>query len=113
MQAFDGMITNPPYKSGLAEKFARHSFANYDFTALFCRLTFTEGMKRHKFWTEFPPTKVIIMSARVNCDESYFDPPEKQIGGMVAYAWYVWDSQSKVKNEIVWADARQYLHELI
>ena len=37
----DGIITNPPFKNSLPERFVKRSYELYDFTALLCRNTFT------------------------------------------------------------------------
>ena len=108
----DGVVTNPPYKNRLADKFLTKSLEDYDFTAFFCRLTFLEGDRRGKLFRENPPTQTMILSRRINCDEKYFDDPKTQIGGMVPYAWYIWDKRAATNSHISWVDPMQYVEEL-
>ena len=63
---------------------------------MFLRLTFLEGKKRKKLFTNNPPSDIIILSDRVRFSEDHIEPIEKedQIGGMIAYAWFIWDKRS-------------------
>ena len=70
-EGFDGLVTNPPYFKDLPRKIAEKSISEYDFTALFVRLTFLGGMKRHKIFTENPPSDILIMSDRVKFKEVF------------------------------------------
>lgn len=88
-----GLVTNPPYHKDLPRKIAEKGVEEYDFTALFVRLTFLEGKKRKKLFTENPPSDIIFLSDRIKFDTGIIEPVEKQdqIGGMIAYMWIVWD----------------------
>lgn len=83
------VITNPPYKHGLAEAFVRKAIKESEFVAMFLRLTFMEGKGRYQLFNDYPPN-VNVFSSRMNCDEDQFDTIKGQSGGMVAYAWFVW-----------------------
>lgn len=96
----NAVITNPPYKNGLAQKFVEKAISETDFCAFFVRLTFMESMIRYKLFTDNPPS-VLVFSARINCDETKFGSLIGQIGGMVAYAWFVWGKDIP-KNSIHW-----------
>jgi hypothetical protein len=100
------VITNPPYKNGLAEAFARKSIAESTFTALFCRLTFMESAKRLDLFRDNAPY-VLVFSHRINCDETKFGSLRGEIGGMVAYAWFVW-GEGIEKNRIDWINPKEY-----
>lgn len=96
-----GLVTNPPYHKDLPRKIAEKGVAEYEFTALFVRLTFLEGKKRKKLFTENPPSDIIFLSDRVKFGTGLLEPVEKQdqIGGMIAYMWIVWDKRSWNKPE--------------
>lgn len=96
-----GLVTNPPYHKDLPRKIAEKGVAEYDLTALFVRLTFLEGKKRKKLFTENPPSDIIFLSDRIKFDTGLIEPVEKQdqLGGMIAYMWIVWDKRSWKKPE--------------
>lgn len=84
------IITNPPYKNDLAEKFAKTAVLRAPYVAMLCRLTWAESKRRYTFFRDNPPSKILFFSQRFSCDEQYFSD-EKSEGVMVAYAWWVWD----------------------
>ena len=92
---FDGVVTNPPYHKDLPRKLAEKWIQEYDYVAMFLRLTFFEGKKRNKLFTNYPPSDIIFLSDRVRFDSNMIEPVEKkdQIGGMIAYAWFIWDKK--------------------
>jgi tRNA G10 N-methylase Trm11 len=92
---FDGVVTNPPYHKDLPRKMAEKWIGEYDYVAMFLRLTFLEGKKRKKLFTNHPPSDIIFLSDRVQFKKDSIEPIEKkhQIGGMIAYAWFVWDKR--------------------
>jgi hypothetical protein len=96
----EAIVTNPPYKSNMAEKFVRHSLETlgYDFVAMFVRLTFLESARRHVFFKEHPPSQVLVFSERIQCDDGYFNR-KHGIGGMIAYCWMVWDRRGLRPSE--------------
>jgi len=98
---YDGLVTNPPYFKDLPRKIAEKGVAEYDYTALFVRLTFLEGIKRKKLFTTNPPTSIIFLSDRVRFRpnlEGEAIEKEDQIGGMIAYMWIIWDKKAKYDN---------------
>lgn len=105
------IITNPPYKNGLAQKFIEKSIQESDFSAFFLRLTFMESLSRHKLFTKHPPS-VLVFSRRMNCQEEKFGTFDGQIGGMVAYAWYVW-GKDVPSGTIQWIDPKEIVDEQI
>lgn len=97
---FDGMVTNPPYFKNLPHLIAEKGISEYDYTALFVRLTFLEGQKRKKLFTNHPPSDIIFLSDRVNFKANMITEPVEavdQIGGMIAYAWIVWNKKADHK----------------
>lgn len=110
----DGVITNPPFKSNLPEKFIRRMLEvhKYPFVAVFCRLTFMESSSRYELFTDHPPARIYVLSGRVNCNEKYFDQ-NNGLGGMVAYAWFVWDDTFKTTKGITkWVRPSDYIKDL-
>ena len=99
-----GVITNPPYHKDLprvlTEKWLNDE---YRFIAMFVRLTFLEGKKRKKLFTKYPPSDIIFLSDRVNFGPVGLLPTEPiekkdQIGGMIAYAWVVFEKNTSYDN---------------
>lgn len=98
-----GVVTNPPYFKDLPYKLANKFVREYDFTAFFVRLTYLEGKKRNKLFTEYAPSDIIYLSDRINfgpCEELNGEPIriQDQIGGMIAYMWIVWNKKSIHEN---------------
>jgi len=99
----ENIITNPPFK--LVEEFIKHAVqcANRK-VAILGRLGLLEGQARRKLWDEHPMARVWVFSRRVACvkpgDAEYGSKGGK--GGMIAYAWYVWDQGHNGKPEIGW-----------
>jgi hypothetical protein len=92
ISGYDGLITNPPYKSDFPRKLVEKSIQDYSYTAMLLRITFLEGVKRRKLFEQHPPTQIIIFSDRVRFDSNELEPIEKseQIGGMICYMWIIW-----------------------
>ena len=56
---------------------------------MFLRILFLEGKKRRTLFEKSPPKKIYVSSSRIVCAKNgEFD---KQIGGVQAYAWFVWE----------------------
>lgn len=100
------LVTNPPYHKDLPRKILEKGLAEYDYVALFLRLTFLEGIKRKKIFEANKPTSIIFISDRIaflpNLDNEPFERHE-QIGGMIAYAWFIWDKKATHNNtKLTW-----------
>lgn len=95
---YTALVTNPPYHKDLPRKIAEKGVKEYDVTALFVRLTFLEGKKRKKLFTDNPPSDIIFLSDRIRFDTGFIEPINKshQLGGMIAYMWIVWDKRKRV-----------------
>ena len=96
---YEGVVTNPPYHKDLPRKLAEKWIQEYDYVAMFLRLTFFEGKKRNSLFTNHTPSDIIFLSDRVRFDSNIIEPIEKkdQIGGMIAYAWFIWDKKANHK----------------
>lgn len=112
---YEGFITNPPYFKDLPRKIAEKGIAEYEYTALFVRLTFLEGQKRKELFTKNPPSDIIILSDRVKFEANMVLEPidaKHQIGGMICYMWIVWDKKSKNQNtKIRWISLKEEYDE--
>lgn len=96
----EALVTNPPYHKDLPRLIAEKGIAEYDVTALFVRLTFLEGKKRKKLFTNNPPSDIIFLSDRLRFDSNLIEPINKkdQLGGMIAYMWIVWDKRLRFSD---------------
>jgi len=104
------IVTNPPYGSNLPEKFIHKSlsFPEVDVIAMLCRGSFLHSQGRYKrLYKDIPPTKILIFTGRIHFNEKACDELDtaKQSGGMIDYAWYVWDRRISSKTtECAWID---------
>ena len=107
-----GVVTNPPYHKNLPHKLAEKWIKEYDYVAMFLRLTFLEGKKRNKLFTKHPPNDIIFLSDRVRFSADVDEPIKKkdQIGGMIAYMWIVWD-KNKTSQNLQWVNLEDNYEE--
>jgi hypothetical protein len=102
---YNGLVTNPPYFKNLPHKIAKKGLAEYDFTALFVRLTFLEGKRRQSLFAKNPPSTILFMSDRIRFGSGYPEAINKheQLGGMIAYCWVVWSKKEESRRtELKW-----------
>ena len=106
------IITNPPYAKNLAEAFIRHAVQVHQkpYVAVICRLAFMESQGRYKMFTEIPPSRVFVLSTRFSADEKRF-LTEPEAGGMIPYAWYVWDKKHVGPTELKWIDGKEMFRQ--
>lgn len=99
----ENIVTNPPFK--LVEDFICHSVSLATRkVAILGRLGLLEGQERRKLWDAHPMSRVWVFSRRIACvkpgDPDYGTKGGK--GGMIAYAWYVWERGCNRRPEIGW-----------
>ncbi len=93
------IITNPPFV--IAQEFAEHALGlGCKKLALLCKLAFLEGVSRSA-WLETTPLKAVYVFKRRlkftrNGDENI------KGGGMIAFAWYVWEREYSQEPVIRW-----------
>lgn len=93
------IVTNPPFI--MAQEFAEHALGlGCNKLALLCKLAFLEGVSRSA-WLETTPLKVVhVFKRRLkftrNGDENI------KGGGMIAFAWFVWEREYSDKPSINW-----------
>lgn len=83
------IITNPPFK--LAVPFVRKALElTTNKVAMLLKIAFLEGVERAELFKASPLARVLVFSRRLA-----FVPGNKQRaldgGGMMAFAWFVWD----------------------
>lgn len=92
------IVTNPPFR--LAQEFADRSLAlGCDKIALLCKLAFLEGQERGEWFPRTPLKNVYVFSERLTMTRN----GELQTGGgMIAFAWFVWERGYQGKPMIGW-----------
>lgn len=85
----DWLITNPPFKDDLTEKFILHAIdlARVG-VAMFVRCQILEGIGRYeRLWKPHPPTLIAYFSERVPLHRGRWEPDGSTA---TAYCWLVW-----------------------
>ena len=94
---FPNIITNPPYK--LAESFVYHALDIVTLkVAMFLKLVFLESTSRYKLFRTTPLRTVYVFSKR----QTLSPYGEVTTGGLIAYAWFVWDKSYDGKPMLDW-----------
>ena len=97
----DHIITNPPFK--YAEKFAELALIRArSKVALLLRLSWLEGAKRRKLFESTPLARVWVFSSRLSIGRGAARDMGKGGGGMIAFAWFVWDKEHKGPPVLGW-----------
>lgn len=87
---FDYVVTNPPYTHTLA--FAQRALSYQPKkVAMLARLAWLEGKTRKVFFETSGLSRVWVFTTRLNMPRESRRKEFKETGGMVAYAWYVWE----------------------
>ena len=96
----NNIITNPPFK--LACEFAYHACQLADKkVALFARINFLEGVARGKMFKLTPLKNIYVFSRRITFTNP--DSGKKSHGGgMLAFAWFIWEKGFNGKPTIDW-----------
>ena len=92
------IVTNPPFR--LAQEFADRALAlGCEKLALLCKLAFLEGQERGVWFPRTPLKNVYVFSERLTMTRN----GEPQTGGgMIAFAWFVWERGYSGKPNIGW-----------
>lgn len=96
------ILTNPPYKTGLAFVKKALSLLKEDGqrAIFFLKIQFLEGKSRYSFFQENPPKYVYVHSSRMNCVRG--GRFEEYQSSAVCYAWYVFEKGFKGDTIIRW-----------
>lgn len=115
-QDVEGLVTNPPYKDQLPEKFLQKAIEvdGYKYVAMLCRINFLESEKRYLLFKKFPPSKVVIFSDRITHDNDNLFDVDNDFRGMVCYGWFIWDYRDGKPEQttLEFAHAKSYKEEL-
>lgn len=90
--SYVSIVTNPPYTHCL--EFAKRGLdliGPGGKLILLCRLLWLEGRIRKRFFESTPLARVWVHSGRVNVSRRGDDYRDGGEGGMVAFAWFVWE----------------------
>lgn len=94
----DTIITNPPFR--WAEEFVEHAKAlGVTTIALLLKLTFLETQERSFMLERTKLSRVWVFRDRLTMTRN--GEPSRN-GGMIAYAWFVWDSEHKGPPTLGW-----------
>lgn len=98
------IVTNPPYASSL--EFAIRALEVISNNpngkvAMLNKLQWLEGIKRGKFFSDYPPSRVWVYSKRLPRMHAKFWEGKKTTS-MMAFAWYVWDAHHKGPTILGW-----------
>lgn len=103
----DNVITNPPYT--LAEEFVRKALSvSSRKVALLLKLAFLEGVSRKPLFETTPLASVHVFSRRLTMTRN---GELRTGGGMIAFAWFVWDHSHHGRPLINWIDTKSKLLE--
>lgn len=96
----DNIITNPPFKHAL--EFSRHALArSRRKVAMLARLAWLEGIERGAFFKASPLAQVLVFSKRIPLQRGRL-VADGEFGGMIAFAWFVWDHAHQGKPTLGW-----------
>lgn len=93
---FPNIFTNPPFKLGT--DFAIHALSLAEKkVVIFNKLTFLEGIRRKLIFEQGHLKNIYVYSKRVNLKKN-----QKETGGMMAFAWFVFDKTYQGKPTLDW-----------
>jgi hypothetical protein len=99
-ETVDHIITNPPFKH--AQDFVQVALnSTTGKVAMLLKLQFLEGRKRKVFFESSPLKKVYVFSNRLKLTRNGNDEQYKN-GGMMVFAWFVWDHSHDGPPTIEW-----------
>ena len=96
----DNIITNPPFKLGTEFVYQACHLASKK-VAMLCRINFLEGVARGKMFKNTPLKNVYVFSRRI----TFINPDsgkKSHGGGMLAFAWFIWEKDYNGKPTIDW-----------
>jgi hypothetical protein len=100
------IVTNPPFK--LAGEFARHALARSTRkVCMLARLAWLEGKSRGEFFQSSPLARVWVFSSRLNMQRAR-QAEKADAGGMIAFAWFVWEHGHQGQPHIGWLPNLRY-----
>jgi len=106
------IVTNPPFS--IAKEFVYRAVDHIELTrgkfAFLLRLAWLESVGRMKMWQSTPIARIYVFSRRL----PMMHRPGwtgKKTTSMIAYAWFVWDSNHRIGNPPVidWVDWKEHI----
>lgn len=99
----NNVITNPPFKLSLefTQKALECTKAKKGKVAMLNRLQWLEGVKRGKFFSEHPISKVLVFSRRVP-RMNRFDYEGYQGTALLCFAWFIFDWNHTGEPKLGW-----------
>jgi hypothetical protein len=96
------IVTNPPYRQ--ANEFIRRALEFADKkVAMLLKLVALEGIERYQtIYRTAPPRLILPFVDRISIYHVGVKEPEKMAGGMITFAWFVWEYGYQGKPEIEW-----------
>jgi hypothetical protein len=95
----DNIITNPPFN--IITDFAYHALeCTTKKVALLAKLAFLETAERKPLFETTPLARVYVYSKRIRLDKN--EVTGKTSGGMIAFAWFVWEHGYKGEPVLKW-----------
>jgi len=92
------IVTNPPFR--IAQEFAEHALELGAIkVCLLCKLAFLEGQERAAWLEQSPLKRVWVFKKRLTL---YRDGVKLKNGGMIAFAWFIWERGWQQKPTIGW-----------
>jgi len=100
LQQDDNIITNPPFEFALEFVLQAKQYSRFKI-AMFLKTAFLEGAKRYEMFQDkqFPLKCIHQFSKRVNFG---IHAGTHKNGGMIPFAWFVWDRNYEGKPYINW-----------
>lgn len=93
------IVTNPPFK--MVAPFMRRALAlSSGKVAMLLRLACLEGSERREIYDASPLARVWVFSRRLSMQRGGI--PVESTGGMLAFAWFVWDHAHKGPPTLGW-----------
>lgn len=97
------IVTNPPFR--WAQEFIERALMlTTGKIALFLRLSFLEGQERGRFFPTTPLARVWVMSRRVPMQKGRLAQQDEKGGGVIAFAWFVWEHGHEGPPTLGWLD---------
>lgn len=95
----ENIVTNPPFS--LITEFAYHAMKCTTNKVVFlAKLAFLETVERKALFEQTPLARVWVYSKRIRMDKGFVS--SKSGGGMIAFAWFVWEHGYKDEPVIRW-----------
>lgn len=105
------IITNPPYTSELIDHILKCIRVCKKKVAILMPLRYLTGLERYtRLFKDNPPARVYVYQNNILIGKG--GDFTKKLGGLVEYAWFVWEKGYKEETRLRWLYNAQQQHEL-